>query len=117
MSACSSEPPGFADLEGDGPSQKDVPAVVVADLDDAEAASYRWVGEHDGSDLWLGLGTPEERVCLVAYVDDDEWVHSCGVTGDGTPMTVSGYGTFYVVRDGHDAPDGASAVSANVYAD
>lgn len=82
--------------------------------DEADLASARFVGEHDGSDLWLARAHDESRICLLAYADDDAWVLGC--SGAGEPLGIGGVaGTFKVVPDGEPGPDGAVQISENLY--
>lgn len=80
----------------------------------ADLSSSRFVGEHDGTSLWLMKGNDPATVCLLAYPDADGWVIGCsdmaGQSGVGGP------GTQYVYQpDFAPAPEDSIEISANVY--
>ncbi|WP_299519172.1 hypothetical protein [uncultured Serinicoccus sp.] len=113
MTSCASAD-GFADLEREAQSG-DAPPVEADMPQDAGVLpdTSRLVGTHEGVDLGLAR-TSEDGVCLLMYPDEEDWVWGCT---ERTPLTVAnGSRSFVVVRDGEEAPDGATQVSDNVYA-
>lgn len=112
---CSSPAAGLSDLERDATTDHPVPVDVSDDaLADLDLDSIRWVGEHDGTDLWLASGAEDHDACLLIYPDATDWVVACGV---GPMQSSTGAGrTFAVVPDGATAPAGFEAVSRNVFA-
>ncbi|ACZ20289.1 hypothetical protein Sked_03210 [Sanguibacter keddieii DSM 10542] len=116
LAACSGSEPAYADLDAAQGVTRELPPVVSDSDDDAAAAGYRWVAEHDGVQLWIGAVEEDDMVCLAAYASDTEWVHACGGTGATPPQFGGrGVGTFFVVADGQDAPSGTVALSENVF--
>lgn len=75
----------------------------------------RWVGEHEGTDVWLGRGSSAGEICLFAYPGDEAWVSVCG--GEGGEIRASGpdQRLYAVVPDGAASPERFVAVSRNVY--
>jgi hypothetical protein len=105
--------PEYTDLSTESSTQKDTP-VTLPDyaLESFDLETIRWVGEHEGTDLWLASGLDEFSICLLAYPNETEWVGGCG----GGDMTLSGSGrTYFVVADAATAPSNAVAISENVY--
>ncbi|GAA1162481.1 hypothetical protein [Nesterenkonia sandarakina] len=111
-SGCSEPTERYSDLTEDATSEKPLPdAIHDHDLD---PESVRWVGEHEDSELWLGLGANVGGTCLVVYPDDDRWVTGCS-TGDEVSVS-NGDGWDYRVRpDSAELPEGAIQVSYNVF--
>ncbi|QCQ16449.1 hypothetical protein [Microbacterium sp. RG1] len=105
---------GYTDLEST--ETRALPAMVTKDaLAHFDLDSMRWVGEHEGTDVWLGWGRRAGEVCILFSADVDAWVTGCA--GAGGQMTLSGRGPqrFVVVPDGQPAPEGFAAISHNVY--
>lgn len=77
--------------------------------------SMRWVGEHEGTNVWLGRGSKAGEICIFTYPSDGAWAGVCG--REGGEMGVSGpdQRLFTVVPDGGASPEGFVAVSRNVY--
>ncbi|WP_206446621.1 hypothetical protein [Agrococcus sp. KRD186] len=74
--------------------------------------SARLAGAHDDSQLWLMRTSG--GLCLVVYADgaSDHWACS-----GGAPITMGGPDSrFTVIPDDGVAPEGAVAISENVYA-
>lgn len=74
--------------------------------------SARLAGVHDDSQLWLMRTSG--GLCLVVYADgaSDHWACS-----SSAPLTMGGPdGRFTVIPDGGVVPEGAVAISENVYA-
>jgi hypothetical protein len=112
---CSSPTPGLADLDREPTTDHPLPAAVSEDgLADVDRDSIRWVGEHEGTDLWLAAGEDARDVCLVIYPDAADWLVACG--GGLVQSTTSAGLEFAVVPDGGTAPAGLEAVSRNVFA-
>ncbi|WP_157075459.1 hypothetical protein [Nesterenkonia jeotgali] len=72
------------------------------------------MGEHEDTELWLGVKAEGAGACLVVYPDDDRWVTGCS-TGDEVSVS-NGDGWDYRVRpDSAELPEGAIQVSHNVF--
>jgi hypothetical protein len=105
----------YTDLEST--ETRALPATVPEDtLADFDLDSMRWVAEHEGTEVWLALGSRPAEVCILFSVGDDAWATGCAEAGG--QMTVSGRGPqrFVVIPDGQPAPEGFVAISHNVYA-
>ena len=105
---------GYTDLEST--ETRVLPDAVTEDaLANFDLDSMRWVGEHEGTDVWLGWGSSAGEVCILFSADVDAWVTGCA--GAGGQMTLSGRGPqrFVVVPVGQPAPEGFAAISNNVY--
>jgi hypothetical protein len=112
---CSSPAPALSDLEGDPTTDHPVPAEVSDEaLADLDPDTIRWVGEHEGADLWLAAGKEDAGACLLIYPDGTDWSVACG-RGLLQSSTAAGL-SFAVVPDGAMAPAGFEAVSRNVFA-
>lgn len=112
---CSSPAPGLADLDREPTTGHPLPADVSDDaLADVDRDSIRWVGEHEGTDLWLAAGENDYGACLVIYPNATDWLVACG--GGLMQSTTSGGLEFAVVPDGGTVPAGFEAVSRNVFA-
>lgn len=113
-SGCTSSGTGLADLDQaptvDHPLPAELPSYATEDLD---RESIRWVGEHDGADLWVASHQDDDTSCVIAYPDADDWIVGCGggVTRAAGPDGI----TYSIVPDGMSAPDGFTAVSENVF--
>lgn len=114
LTGCGTPGTTYAALERPATSADDVPTDLPAyAFDNADPASARSVGKHDGTSLWLLKGA-DQGICLLSYVDAATWLVGC--SGD-TGVTTSGTtGHFQVVPDGAVAPESATRVSENVYA-
>lgn len=111
-SACSSQAEKYTDLTEESASEKPLPEAVRTGSIDLE--STRWVGEHEGTELWLGLAADEAGMCLAIYPDPERWVTGCS-SGDEVNVS-NGDGWDYRVRpDNIELPDGAVPVSHNVF--
>ncbi|GAA2585975.1 hypothetical protein [Microbacterium binotii] len=77
--------------------------------------SMRWVGQYEGTDVWLARGSKAGEICIFTYPGDGAWASVCG--GEGGELGVSGpdQRVYMVVPDGGDSPEGSIAVSHNVY--
>lgn len=60
--------------------------------------SIRYVGDDDGTQLWLARGTERDSVCLVRItnIDADDWQIGC--SGAAGPLTM---GSYVVHSDGY----------------
>ncbi|MFP7759860.1 hypothetical protein [Marisediminicola sp. LYQ85] len=117
LAGCVGGTSDFAVLErepGPGDALPDLPGYAFDDLD---MSSARFVGEHDGTDVWLarsgdsvvGLG-----VCLIVSPEGGDWHVACGGTGQ---LEIDGPGGRFEIRpDDSPTPEGATAVSENVFA-
>ncbi|PPF60802.1 hypothetical protein C5C13_02575 [Clavibacter michiganensis] len=113
---CSSPTSGLGDLDRD-PTTTDHPLppdITDEALADVDRDSLRWVGAHEGADLWLGVGEPGYDACLVIYPDGTDWLVTCG--GALMESSTSAGLKFAVVPDGGTVPAGFGAVSHNVFA-
>jgi len=114
LTSCAASGSGYAVLDSDAQPADEVPEALPASAwDTADSSSARFVGEHDGTSLWLTRGGDETDVCLLAYADEDTWVLGCG---GGSPFGVAGVsGSFTVIPDGVPSPEGMTQISENVY--
>jgi hypothetical protein len=112
---CTSPTPALSDLDGDQTTDHPIPAEVSDEaLADADLDTIRWVGEHEGTNLWLAAGKDNFDTCLLIYPDGTDWLIACG---GGLMQSTTGAGlTFAVVPDGETAPADFGAVSQNVFA-
>lgn len=76
--------------------------------------TVRWLGEHDGSRLWIGAGKRPHEVCLLVYESEVDAMVACG--SDSDALVING-GDYTVVPDGVAPPAGSTAISENVYVD
>lgn len=81
---------------------------------EACAGKDRYVGEHEGTSLWIAEGVEASSVCLVALRGDSEGFISCG--GTSGVATQGQAGSFTVIPDSGFTPDNAMKISENVYA-
>lgn len=113
LTACMMGFPSYADLAGD-PTQQDALPDGLPDhaYGDIDVDSSRYVGDDDGTQLWLARGTERDSVCLVSItdIDADDWQVACG--GAAGPLTA---GSYVVHSDGYPTPDDAVPISENVY--
>lgn len=113
--ACSHQVDNYSDLSEDSDNEKPLPdtireeASVSLDLDSA-----RWVGEHEGTELWLGLEADDMGICLVVYPDDERWVSGCSTAGEVIVSNGDGW-DYRAHPDNADLPEGAIQVSRNVF--
>lgn len=113
LAGCTGQAEGFSDLEGERTAADELPALADGAYEQVDAATSHYVGEHEGTSLWLARGLENSPVCIVAYAEEEAWQIGCG----GAPATISGVtGTYEIVMDGAAAPAGAVKVSENVYA-
>jgi hypothetical protein len=101
----------FSDLEREPSADDALPAVNInANIDEA---SVRFVGEYEGTRLWLMES--DQGMCLLQYPNSREWTSGCtesaGEFGSAGPG-----GTFVVIPDDGYPPKGAVKISENVYA-
>lgn len=117
LAGCASFGNGYPILDRQPEAADEVPDTLPAHAgDDADLSSSRFVGEHDGTSLWLMRGKAPETVCLLAYPDADGWVLGCGdIAGQSG---VGGPAAQYVYQpDFAPAPPDSIEISANVYVD
>lgn len=115
LTGCAASSPDYAVLDREAQQADEVPGTLPDTVwDEVAPETSRFVGEHDGTSLWLTRSNDETAVCLLAYADEDAWMAGCS---DGPLLEVSGAaGIFAVVPDGAPGPDGMGQVSDNVYA-
>ncbi|MBZ4487717.1 hypothetical protein LQ938_02695 [Microbacterium sp. cx-55] len=102
----------WSDLDRE-PSADDAIPGSVTWVDGADESSVRFVGEYEGTRLWL-LRT-ERGICLVQYPESKEWASGC--TEPAGEFATSGPGgSFRVYPDDGIPPDDAVQISENVYA-
>lgn len=103
----------YRDLHRERQTADELPAVAL----EAESAilpdTSRLVGEHEGAQLWLARAE-EGGVCLVVDPGDDGWGVTCAGAGGGL-RTGDPSVEYIVVTDDQPAPEGATAISHNVY--
>ncbi|WP_270366263.1 hypothetical protein [Microbacterium algeriense] len=117
LSGCTAFATSYDVLDREAEPADMVPDSVVAEDsgDVADLSSARLVGEHEGTSIWLLRGVEVGAVCVLAYPDNDLWLMACG--GEQGPVELSGpAGHFVTVPDDYPTPDGATRISANVYA-
>jgi hypothetical protein len=108
------EDPVYSDLVGEPTTQKATPAGLPDDIfDNFDRDTLRWVGEHEGSEVWLAAGNGDFAVCLLIYPNELDWVSGCG--GGGPSVSGPDGRRFSVVADGAPAPSNSVAISENVY--
>ncbi|RUQ07226.1 MULTISPECIES: hypothetical protein [unclassified Microbacterium] len=115
LSGCTSVGAAYAVLDREAGARDEVPADLPGYAwDDVDQATARFVGEDEGTSLWLARARDDASACLLAYADEESWVLGCG--GGGALFSVGGMtGTFTVVPDGAPAPEGMTRISENVY--
>ncbi|WP_156784783.1 hypothetical protein [Microbacterium sp. BH-3-3-3] len=114
LTGCSAGAASYAILDRAPQPSDDTPASLPDYAsENMDLSTARYVGEHDGTKLWLGEGKDTSTVCLLAYPDDESWLIGCGSEGevDGTEV-----GRFRFQPDGDPAPEGGTEISANVFA-
>lgn len=113
LSGCMASQDAYADLQGDRESHDELPRLADYAYDNVDVSTSRFVGEYDGTSLWLARGLEDSSICIVAAAADDAWFAGCG----GATTKIGGIaGTFEVIPDGARGPEGATRVSENVYA-
>ncbi|MBP1325450.1 hypothetical protein JOF28_000682 [Leucobacter exalbidus] len=114
LTGCAGQQAPLADLAGERTSQDELPQLSDYAYDLVNTASSKYVGEYEGTSLWLALGIdPDTQVCLIVAPGNDRWTVSCG----GIRMiTSNGEHTFEVVPDGASPAESATRVSENVHA-
>ncbi|UYO96633.1 hypothetical protein OED01_13640 [Microbacterium sp. M28] len=113
FTGCGTTPDLYADLQGEQDSQDELPQLEDDAYESVDVASSRYIGEHDGTSIWLAQGLEESSLCLVADAGE-QWVVGCS---GGGPLNVGGVvGEFEVLPDGMPTPEGATKLSDNVYA-
>lgn len=113
LSGCASDLETYSDLQRDRRPADELPLLPDNPYEGVEESSSRYVGEHDGFALWIAEGSEADMKCLIVVLDSDEWRVGCG---DGSTRFSGAAGAFGVVADGAPAPDGATMISENVYA-
>ncbi|GAB3298105.1 hypothetical protein [Pseudoclavibacter terrae] len=105
--------PTFADLEAGGANEKDLPSELPDNaLDGADLDSARWVGEHEGTDVWLAAPVEGSLydACILAFPDAQNWTSGCGGGVSGPDQR-----WYAIVPDGEAPPENSVALSENVY--
>ena len=108
LAGCSSGPQ-YSDLAGEPISDRSIYDELGAIS--LEGSDPRWVGEYEGTDLWVFDGR-DERTCVLINPEVGSWVVSCGET-----FAVSGVGghEFVLLPDGETYDRPVTAISKNVY--
>ncbi|GAA1135464.1 hypothetical protein [Nesterenkonia lutea] len=115
MSGCTGQAESYSDLTQAADGEKSVPdAIPDSARGNFDAESIRWIGEHEGSELWLGTAADSRGVCLLLYPDPERWVVGCT---DGAVLSLNRGGAwdYHVRPDDHAPPSEAVQVSSNVY--
>lgn len=113
LAGCAGQQLPYADLQVDRQSEDELPKLADYAYDNLNESTSRFIGEHDGTSLWIAAGDKDESICLVTVAGDDLWVAACG----GGPTKMGGItGSFEIVPDGVPGPEGATKLSENVYA-
>lgn len=114
LSGCTTTAIEFSDLHAERESQDELPVLEDYAYESVDTSTSRYVGDHDGTSLWIAEGLAGAEICLVADPGDSNWIVSCG---GGSELGTGGVaGHFTVVPDGAPAPEGATKISENVYA-
>lgn len=113
LSGCTVSQDAYADLRGDQETHDELPRLADYAYDNVDVSTSRFVGEYEGTSLWLAQGLEDSSICIVAAAADDAWVAGCG---SGTTKISGITGTFEAIPDGAIGPEGATRVSENVYA-
>lgn len=103
----------FSDLDREPSADDAMPVAAGAwEAGEIDEASVRFVGEYEGTKLWLMKS--ERGLCLLQYPASREWISGCtepagqfGTSGPG--------GNFIVIPDDGYPPEGATKISENVY--
>ncbi|NYF11994.1 hypothetical protein HDC34_000288 [Pseudoclavibacter sp. JAI123] len=105
--------PTFADLEATAANEKALP-VELPDyaLEGADLESVRWVGEHEGTDVWLAAPVEgsDYDACILTFPDAQNWTSGCGGGVSGPDQR-----WYAIVADGQEPPEGSIPLSENVY--
>lgn len=104
----------FTDLRKPHTSQDKLPALDEDPIETINFSTARYVGEHEGTSLWIAEGIEASSVCLVALFGDSEGSIACGGTSGVASQGPAG--SFAVIPDGVPVPDNAMKISENVYA-
>ncbi|PKI92950.1 hypothetical protein CW368_01230 [Actinomycetales bacterium SN12] len=104
----------FADLRKPHTRQDKLPALDEDPSETIDFSTARYLGEHEGTSLWIAEGIKASSVCLVALFGDSEGSISCG--GTSGVATQGQAGSFAVIPDNGFVPDNAMKISENVYA-
>lgn len=103
---------GYADLQGT--QNRALPQLNETAYDQFDPDLARFVGAHEGTELWIAPGRERGDICLVMADAAGNAASACDAGGVDT--TGSDFGDFVVLPDGAEAPANAVAVSANVFA-
>jgi hypothetical protein len=91
-----------------------LPTVLDSEDLGIDRDTARYVGERDGTRLWLARGEEDLGVCLVVFPEFGDWVAGCG--GGDLALGANGQREAYLVRpDIAPAPRNAERISENVY--
>lgn len=112
LAGCASGP-GYADLAGEPASDRSLADDLGAvSLEEGDLSDARWIGEHEGTDLWLFAGAESGEACLLANPAEGSWTSSCGETF--ALGGVDGY-EYVLLPDGETYDRPVSAISENVF--
>lgn len=114
LSGCTTSVGEFSDLQTERESQDELPTLEKYAYESVDPSTSRYVGEHDGTELWIAEGTEDSSACLIADAGADSWIVSCGGRSGVETGGIAGH--FMVLPDGAFAPDNATKISENVYA-
>ncbi|QEW00100.1 hypothetical protein F6J84_08305 [Microbacterium caowuchunii] len=114
LSGCTSPDFPFQDLKRDRRPGDELPTVPAPEEMDLDMSTSRFIGEYESASLWLVQGNDAMSICLIIDSGAASWHAACG--GSLGLSTSGPGGAFAVVPDGSSPPDGAIAVSENVYA-
>lgn len=112
LTACSSAADGYSDLNGKRVAEDALPAMSDHILADLDPESSRFLGEFDGTKLWLAAATaPTAAVCLAIMPESGDWIAGCGADfALGSPD-----GKFRIRADGAPSDDHLTPLSENVF--
>ena len=108
-------PPSYSDLEGDSESAATLPEEVRSD-GALNADTAHFVGDHEGTQVWLSRGAEDDSVCIILAPMEGSASVACASAGSELSAT-NRPARFYVVPDGGQVPDDGEnmRLSNNVY--
>lgn len=116
LSGCSTAADNFSDLQTEREPEDELPVLSGEDVrDTVDVSTSRYVGEYQGTSLWIAEGIQDSSICLIPVRGTSEWVVACG--GNAGVGSRGPTGSFTVIPDGVPVPENATKVSENVYAE
>jgi hypothetical protein len=83
-------------LERERTASDVLPPALASQLDingtgGVDPDTVRLAGEHDGADFYIARGNDDREVCLVIFVEADNWGSSCNISRGFELSTRGGY--------------------------